>query len=180
MTSSSWQKIGPVLIGGLGLLLLGALYYLRDEDPRPTGAESRLDTASVAPDQPRTVARVVDRHEQRAVGVDHAVARAEPAPRYAHPHTVEHARIYRDVDLLENAKDALARRDFVTARAILAQHRIEFPNGYPERVEGYEIIADCLENPGPETTARAQRYHDEKRASIVRRQVRKACLKAPS
>ncbi len=118
--------------------------------------------------------------EARAVEEPRPTPPTESAPRYAHPISAEHARLYRDVDLLEAAKDALGRRDFTTARAILAQHRVEFPKGYPERVEGYEIIADCLENPGPETTARAQRYHDEKRASIVRRQVRKACLTPPS
>ncbi len=182
MTSPGWQKGGPVAIGGLGLLLVGALYLLRDTAPRRADTTPAREAAPILAHPPaqKALAATPRPHEHRAVDEERAVAKEEPAPRHAHPITVEHARLYRDVDLLEEVKDALARRDFVTARAILAQHRVEFPNGYPERVEGYEIIADCLENPGPETTARAERYHAEKRASIVRRQVRKACLTPPS
>jgi hypothetical protein len=170
----------PLVVGGLGLALLAALFLAsRDERPAPRAEAHEAEPPIVpAPAPERRANRAAEVQEARAE--EPRVAEQEPAPAHAHPLTIEHARLYRDVDLLEAAKDALARRDFATARAILAQHRVEFPKGYPERVEGYEIIADCLENPGPETTARARQYHEEKRASVVRRQVRKACLTPPS
>lgn len=170
------------LVGGLGLLLLAGLFlFSGGESPtaQPEAHEQEEERSFIAPPAPELAVKgAVDVQEARAEEPRAAIQ--EPEPNHAHPVTAEHARLYRDVDMLEAAKDALAQRDFATARAILAQHRVEFPKGYPERVEGYEIIADCLENPGPETTARAQRYHDEKRASVVRRQVRKACLTPPS
>lgn len=171
----------PLGVVGLGLFLLGGL-LLSSGKERPSPEPEARDE-----ERPSTSAPALERARPRALEVTReirteearTVASGEPARGHAHPLGAEHARLYRDVDLLESVKDALARRDFATARAVLAQHRIEFPNGYPERVEGYEIIADCLENPGLETTARARRYHDEKRGSIVRRQVRKACLTPP-
>ena len=73
---------------------------------------------------------------------------------------------------------ALKARDVVGARRLLREHAERFPDieGGAEDREGFEAIADCLEHPGAESRARAERFIAEHRASSLRRKVRHACL----
>jgi hypothetical protein len=42
--------------------------------------------------------------------------------------------------------------------------------------EGYEIVANCLEHPGPASRAAAQAFFDRERGSILRRHLHRHCL----
>jgi hypothetical protein len=86
--------------------------------------------------------------------------------------------LYRDVDLLEAARVALESSEFAKARELLRQHRLEYRETDDDMREGYDIIADCLEKPGPTTTLRARRFYDEQTHSTLRRRVRRACLES--
>ncbi len=95
----------------------------------------------------------------------------------AHPHPItdDHRRLFRDADLLHGAQDALAAGDALRARTLLAQHAQEYPQADADR-EGLFIVADCVAQPSPEIRQRAQRFYDERRASSVRKRLRRACL----
>jgi len=59
---------------------------------------------------------------------------------------------------------------------LLAQYRDEYPEDAHVLQRGYELIADCMERPGPETRGVAQRYYDEELDSGLRRYIRRYCL----
>jgi hypothetical protein len=42
--------------------------------------------------------------------------------------------------------------------------------------EGYEILADCIEHPGIDSTARARRFFEEETYSMMRRPILRTCL----
>jgi hypothetical protein len=94
-----------------------------------------------------------------------------------HPITAEHVRLYRDVELLDGAWQALKRRDFQQARVLLRQHSSEYGStGYDDLNDGLTLLADCMERPSATTRERAQRFYDERTASTARRKIRKHCL----
>jgi hypothetical protein len=93
-----------------------------------------------------------------------------------HPITPEHLRLYRDVDLLDAAWQALKARDFPRARASLAQHKSEYPSAHDDLNEGLSLLADCMEQPSAQTRERAQRFYDEQTHSMARRRIRRECL----
>lgn len=98
----------------------------------------------------------------------------------SHPVTPEHLRIYRENNLIGDLNGAMDVADVAGLRRLIKQYREEFPEDSHVLRDGYELIADCLERPGPETSARAQRYYDEELASGLRRYIRRHCLEAPN
>jgi hypothetical protein len=97
-----------------------------------------------------------------------------------HAITPTHERIYRENDLIGNLNGAMDVKDVAGLRALLKQYRDEYPEDAHVLADGYELIANCLEHPGPETRAVAQRYYDEQLDSGLRRYIRRHCLEAPS
>jgi hypothetical protein len=97
-----------------------------------------------------------------------------------HPITPTHERIFRENDLIGNLNGAMDVQDVAGLRALLKQYRDEYPEDAHVLADGYQLIADCLEHPGAETRAVAQRYYDEQRDSGLRRYIRRHCLEAPS
>jgi hypothetical protein len=95
-----------------------------------------------------------------------------------HPITREHIRMYRDVELLDAAWQALKRRDFEKARVLLREHASEYASGPDDLRDGLTLLADCMQHPSPEGRARAQRFYDEQTASTARRRIRRYCLEA--
>jgi len=96
------------------------------------------------------------------------------------PHgiTPTHERIYRENSLIANLNGAMDVKDVAGLRELLATYRDEYPEDEHVLADGYELIANCLERPGPETRAVAQRYYDEQRDSGLRRYIRRHCLEA--
>lgn len=95
-----------------------------------------------------------------------------------HPLTPTHQRIFRENNLIGNLNGAMDVKDAAGLRALLKQYRDEYPEDAHVLQDGYELIADCLERPGRETRAVAQRYYDEQLDSGLRRYIRRHCLEA--
>ena len=99
--------------------------------------------------------------------------------RPSHPLTPRHARIYRENNLIGAMEGAMDVRDGRGLRYLLQQYRSEFPDDPNQLQEGYGIIANCLEHPGPETTAAGQQYFDRERGSTLRKFVARYCMGEP-
>ena len=95
-----------------------------------------------------------------------------------HPLSPEHQRIFRENNLIGNLNGAMDVADVAGLRTLLKQYRDEYPEDAHVLQHGYELIANCLERPGPETRAIAQRYYDEELDSGLRRYIRRHCLEA--
>jgi hypothetical protein len=93
-----------------------------------------------------------------------------------HPHTPQHERIFRENHLIGNLNGAMDVKDAAGLRELLKQYRDLYPEDAHVLQDGYELIAECLEHPGAETRARAQRYYDEQLDSGLRRYIRRHCL----
>jgi hypothetical protein len=98
----------------------------------------------------------------------------------SHPLTPEHERLRGQQALVAQLNDALDLRDAVAMRRLLERYESEDPEDPQRLIEGYERIADCIEQAGAaglaDARANAQRYYDEARASSLRRYVRRVCL----
>ena len=97
-----------------------------------------------------------------------------------HPITPQHERIFHENNLIGDLNGAMDVKDVAGLRQLLKQYREEYPEDSHVLQEGYELIANCLERPGPETRAVAQRYYDEQLDSGLRRHIRRHCLEASS
>jgi hypothetical protein len=93
-----------------------------------------------------------------------------------HPITPQHERIFRENQLIGALYGAMDVKDGPGVRRLADQYRREYPADPNQLQQGYDIIADCLEHPGPEASAAGQRYYDVERGSILRRFVARHCL----
>lgn len=166
---------------GVALLvaLLGACWLLWPESAAPEPPATAAEP-SRALDEP-IVASVQPALERAADGVP--IMPAEPSqasadePRHPHPHTPIHDRIYRENTLFGQLNGAMDVKDVPGLRRLLEQYREEYPEDAHFLQEGYAIIADCLERPADEAArAAGERYWNTRRASILRRYVRRHCL----
>jgi hypothetical protein len=94
----------------------------------------------------------------------------------AHPITAEHERIQRELALVQAMNDAMDLEDGARLRILVRDDAAEFPEDSSQIRDGYEIVADCLEHPGPATTRAGQRFFDNERGSTLRRFVQRYCL----
>jgi hypothetical protein len=101
---------------------------------------------------------------------------APPAPRYPHPITKEHLRLYREADLLDGAATLLRKHEIEHARVLLQQHSLEYSAREGSDNQGLWLLADCLEHRDADSVARAQAFYDRHTHSMIRRQIRKQCL----
>lgn len=93
-----------------------------------------------------------------------------------HPITPQHERIFRENRLVSQLNGAMDVKDTRGLRSLLEQYRDEYPEDAHVLQDGYRIILNCLERPGAETRAVAQRYYDERIDSGLRRYIRRHCL----
>jgi hypothetical protein len=106
-----------------------------------------------------------------AGSVDHSNAE----PRHPHPITPEHERNFRQLNRIAQLNGAMDLGDVDELRQLNRKYREE----YPEQTlyqDGYDLIADCLENRTAATRAAAERYWSTQIASNLRRYVRRHCL----
>ena len=190
-TSRSWGRgAAVVLMLAIAALLAWLLWRGRvlSGSVPVDAAEPVAEVAANAPRKPSAEAKVAATapgERPTAVPADpYAGMYAGPGPddpagpgMLPHPITAEHVRIYRDVELLDGAWQALKRRDFAQARVLLRQHAGEYGvRGYDELNDGLTLLADCMERPGPETRQAAQRFYDQQTASTARKRIRRHCL----
>jgi hypothetical protein len=153
LATNNTRKSGVVVAG---LCLLGVLVWRLRPAEQPPGPVER---ALPGPPVPPAGSAEVD-----ATGM------------LPHPLTAQHARIFRENNLIGNLNGAMDVKDAAGMRRLLAQYRDEFPEDGHVLQDGYELIADCLEHPAEELRERAQRYYDEELDSGVRRYIRRHCL----
>ena len=95
-----------------------------------------------------------------------------------HAITPTHERIYRENNLIGDLNGAMDVKDGPGLRRLLRQYRDEYPEDAHVLQDGYELIANCLEQPNGANRAVAQRYYDEQLDSGLRRYIRRHCLEA--
>jgi hypothetical protein len=167
----------------LGVGLAGSVLWLSWPGERPFTRSARAAQAmqnAAGPVQPGArhaadyaLMRALAQTAREQVPVS---AHETAAQQTRHPLSAEHLRLYRDVDLLHAADQAIREQRFDDARALLAQHHRELPGMSSLEEEGLLLLADCAERRSPENLARVQAYYDRHSASSVRRRLRRACL----
>jgi hypothetical protein len=93
-----------------------------------------------------------------------------------HPITEEHRKIQHENNLRALLDEALRARDAERVRALVREYRLRHPDDPNRLQEGYEVLAECLTNPGDAARLEATRYYEAHRSSILRRTIRRVCL----
>ena len=70
-------------------------------------------------------------------------------------------------------------KDVAGLRTLLEQYREEYPEDAHVLADGYQLIADCLEHPGAEIRAAAQRYFPVFVATFVATVSRRSSARVP-
>ena len=158
---------------GLGLLAFWAR-------PRATSMPPRAEAGRLSPRDVEPAAPAAEPASPSALTP--AAVRADSAREREHPHpiTADHLRNFRQVDLLDDAWQALKARNFRRARELVAVHRAEYPDQWDDMNEGLELLADCMEQRDSESVARAREFYEQYTASRMRRRIRRFCLEAVS
>lgn len=175
------HRADPVLAGVVvlaGLLALGWRLWpaAAASEPSAPVSQARAPSAQQGVSIVPAVERAADGIPIMPAGPSEGSARE---PKHPHPHTPIHARIYRENTLFGQLNGAMDVKDVAGMRRLLAEYRNEYPEDAHFLQEGYAIIADCLERPGDASVRSvAQRYWKERRASQLRRYVRRHCLEA--
>ena len=81
-----------------------------------------------------------------------------------------------EVQLMRQAKDAVAQRQWPLAARLLAQHAERYPKGVfaPERA-ALDMITWCALSPGADRRAAAQRFLAQRGTSVLEARIRQAC-----
>jgi hypothetical protein len=166
---------------------------LRGDDPAPARVAAAKEVAArtteiAAPPAPAPLPPApVAARDAGAVTADplseelliHPAGPDAPRPDAAlrpHPITEKHQRVFRENQLIGALYGAIDVEDGAGVRRLADEYRREFPDDPNQLQQGYDIIADCLEKPGPASKAAGQRYFDEERGSMLRRFVSRLCL----
>ncbi|XXT25108.1 hypothetical protein WME94_26595 [Sorangium sp. So ce429] len=175
----SWWLVAAPMLLGAALCLVGRS---REPDGRPPPAPrqeaSREETPRRASDEPPAPAGSA---EPAAAVDDLPVAGPGPDDRHdgpAHPHpiTPRHREIQHENGIIGLLNDAMSARNGARMRELVREYRRAHPGDPSQLADGYEVIAACLEAPGEASRAAAAGYYAERRASTVRRFVRRICL----
>lgn len=174
------RRLHVWLCAGLVAGLLSGLWAWLYADQAPTLASAAAGSTPGGSVE-GTVSRKKQTRSQAQLQLLAALARAaQDTPpqdtRLPHPITDDHRRLYRDVDLLHAAEEAIDQERFDHARQLLLTHQRELPGMSPLEAEGLWLLVDCVERPNATHTARVQTFYDAHTASTVRRRLRRSCL----
>jgi hypothetical protein len=189
-SASHGRLVIVALLLGLGGLGLYWAFSGRSAAPEPIARRANNDVSRRAPPGPRLPpTQPSDNAPNRDLeglargtepALNSAVARAsahEPDESgHPHPITPEHRRIFEENNRLGAMDGAMDQGDFAALRRMNASYRRDYPEDDHDLQEGYELIADCLEERTPRAIAAARRFWQTHRASTLRRHVRRHCL----
>jgi hypothetical protein len=99
-----------------------------------------------------------------------------PGPLHPHPITPQHQRIFAENRIAFALDDATDAKDVAVMKQLLAQYRRDFPEDQWQLQDGYAVIIDCLEHPGPESRRAAERWLEQNNGSTVKRSVLRNCM----
>jgi hypothetical protein len=192
MERSSWSGRAAVVsaivaLGGLGLY---GTFSGRSAPPELSTRPAEHGVSRRAPPDPRLQPTQPSNAPHReleglARGAEPTLTSAVAAPsreheldRAGHPHpiTPRHRRIFEENNRLGAMDGAMDQGDFVALRRMNAQYRKDYPEDDHDLQEGYDRIADCLEERTPQTIEAGRRFWQTHRASTLRRHVRRHCL----
>jgi hypothetical protein len=169
------------------LLVLAAAWSLSGRSTPAPESLTRRESSGVsrrAPPEPtRAPTRPVRVPPRELEGLERgetpATTRAELGPDgtgHPHPITPEHRRIFAENSTLGALSGAMDQGDYVALRRMNASYRQEYPEDEHDVQQGYELIADCLEERTPQRIAAARSFWQTHRASMLRRHIRRHCL----
>jgi len=95
---------------------------------------------------------------------------------HPHPITAKHRRIFEENNRIGTMDGAMDQGDFAALRRMNAEYRRDYPDDAHDLQQGYDLIADCLEERTPEVVAAARDFWQKHRASALRRYVRRHCF----
>lgn len=174
--------LGAIVIAGGWLLL--ARRSVRDG--QPSVADDTTTAEPAAPERevrPPVIPAPAAREHVAADGVGfmppHDGDPVPPGPVHPHPISPQHQRIFAENRIAFALDDATDARDVGVMKTLLAQYRREFPEDQWQLQDGYAVIIDCLEHPGPESRRAAERWLDQNNGSTVKRSVLRNCLESP-
>jgi hypothetical protein len=161
-------------------VLLGAWWwFFQRREPAPIvpgSAAATLVEVSARPDPPPSPTTPLSPGRPPADPAAAGSPDAGPdADLHPHPITPAHLRVQRENSLIGALNGAMDVADAVGLRGLLDQYRSEFPEDPNLLQQGYAVIADCLQYPGPASKAAGQSYYDRERGSILRRFVARHC-----
>ncbi|MGK3982779.1 hypothetical protein WME99_07060 [Sorangium sp. So ce136] len=175
----SWWLVAATMLLGAALCLVGRS---READGRrlPSARQeaSREEAPRRASDEPPApagsaeLAAAVDELPVAGPGPDDR----HDGPAHPHPMTPRHLQLQQENGLIALLNDAMSARNGARMRELVREYRRAHPGDPGQLADGYEIIAACLATPGEASRAAAAGYHAERRASTVRRFVRRICL----
>lgn len=171
MKGARWVADG-VLVSALSVLVLTLRPAGELEAPASSlttpAPPSATSVAIESPPDAGIAATVVSR-----VSDPHSDLDVEP-----HPLTAERQAFDRQHALFAAVQEAIEGGYFGLARDLLAEHERNFGDeeDWRDQRVGFELVIDCLENPGAETRARAAEFVAQERLSPLRRRVRRTCL----
>jgi hypothetical protein len=144
-------------------------------EPLPTASAPQPPPGEMARAPSRSLTTIV-RNEPVPSAPSAQPSAAADLDGHPHPITPEHERIQRELQLIQQLNDALDLRDAPQMRARIADYAREYPDDPNAMREGYERVADCIEDPGERTREAGRDYYDRERASTLRRYIRRICL----
>ncbi|HEY3592836.1 MAG TPA: hypothetical protein VGL13_03140, partial [Polyangiaceae bacterium] len=180
--SSKPNRRAPLV--GLLVLLAGAVlwFMFRPEPPpepkpvaeaEPEPAVTPALTAAPSPPAPRIQAAI------RAIfeaGKPERTPYDQSPGQPSHPTTPESERIQRENAMVQAMNDAMDLADGAKLRALVREHAEEYPEDSNQLRDGYDVVADCLEHPGPASRAAGERFFENERGSTLRRFVKRYCI----
>jgi hypothetical protein len=188
------NRLVVVLALALGALVIAAAWLLWPRnfaDPGPAFiADDTVPAAPRAPAPPPVLARDA-KHPAVPASPEHVAADGvgfmpphegdpmPPGPVHPHPISPRHQRLFAENRIAFALDDATDAKDVAAMKDLLAQYRREFPEDQWQLQDGYAVIINCLEHPGPESRGAAERWLDQNNGSTVKRSVLRNCMEPP-
>jgi len=192
--SSSSKRLVVALALVLNAIVIGAVWLLAGRDSAPlvqaAVADEATTTAPLAPSPGPVRARDAQRPAP-STPVEHVAADGvgfmpahdgDPRPPGAlHPHPIsaQHQRLFAENRIAFALDDATDAKDVAVMKDLLARYRREFPEDQWQLQDGYAVIIECLEHPGPDSRRAADRWLDQNNGSTVKRSVLRNCIDPP-
>jgi hypothetical protein len=102
----------------------------------------------------------------------------EPVHEGMHPHpiTPQHKRLFEENRLIGQLDGAMDVKDVAGMRRLLEEYRRGYPEDDQQVQDGYAVIADCFEHPGPASRTAAEHWLPSHNGSRLKRFVLRHCL----
>jgi hypothetical protein len=183
-----------VLLVGTLLVCLAAIWYFarggaEPPAPAPVAEEepAAAPVAAPAPVVPRPApepARPPAPDPEEVItsdGLPIMPVRGEASgPSHPHPITPQHLRLFAENRFVAGIEGAMEIKDTAGMRRLLEKYRRDYPEDAQESQDGYAIIADCIDHPGADGRATAERWLDSHNGSPVKRFVLRYCIEPPT